>query len=63
MKEAIKVKSLPCRQAGVSSGNPFKSLPRRQAGVIQTITKGHDGHLEVETEEEIGTRFVVQLPI
>ena len=27
------------------------------------ITKGHDGHLEVETEEGMGTRFVVQLPI
>ena len=27
------------------------------------ITKGHDGHLEVETEEGMGTRFIVQLPI
>ncbi|MCK5467875.1 MAG: ATP-binding protein, partial [Cyclobacteriaceae bacterium] len=27
------------------------------------VTKGHDGHLEVETEEGMGTRFIVQLPI
>ncbi len=27
------------------------------------ITKGHDGHLEVETEEGMGTRFVVRLPL
>jgi signal transduction histidine kinase len=27
------------------------------------VTKGHDGHLEVETEEGMGTRFVVQLPV
>ena len=27
------------------------------------ITKGHDGHLEVETEEGMGTRFIVRLPI
>ena len=27
------------------------------------ITQGHDGHLEVETEEGVGTRFIVQLPI
>ncbi|MCK5466905.1 MAG: histidine kinase, partial [Cyclobacteriaceae bacterium] len=26
------------------------------------ITKGHDGHLEVETEEGMGTRFIVRLP-
>jgi hypothetical protein len=44
----------------VKSITPCKS-------VIQTsydiITKGHDGHLEVETEEGIGTRFIVRLPI
>ncbi len=60
MKESIKMKSLPCRQAGVSSSNPFKSVIQKSFNII---TKGHDGHLEVETEEEIGTRFVVQLPI
>ncbi len=27
------------------------------------VTKGHGGHLEVETEEGMGTRFVVRLPI
>ena len=27
------------------------------------VTKGHDGHLEVETEEGVGTRFIIQLPI
>ncbi len=27
------------------------------------ITKGHNGHLEVETEEGMGTRFIVRLPI
>jgi signal transduction histidine kinase len=27
------------------------------------VTKGHDGHLDVETEEGMGTRFVIQLPI
>ena len=43
-----------------------ESLPRRQAGVIQTsydvITKGHAGHLEVETEEGQGTEFTITLP-
>ena len=27
------------------------------------ITKGHDGHLEVETDEGIGTRLIIYLPI
>ena len=27
------------------------------------ITQGHDGHLEVESEEGLGTRFIIQLPI
>jgi len=27
------------------------------------ITKGHGGQLKVETEEGLGTRFIVQLPI
>ena len=27
------------------------------------ITQGHSGHLEVETEEGVGTRFVIILPI
>ena len=31
--------------------------------VIQTITQGHDGYLELETEEGMGTRFIVKLPI
>ena len=31
--------------------------------VSENATKGHDGHLEVETEEGLGTRFKVQLPI
>lgn len=36
--------------------NPCKS-------VIQIITKGQDEHLDEETEEGEGTRFVVRLPI
>ncbi len=40
------------KKKSVQSGNPFKS-------VILTFTKGHNGHLEVETEEGMGTRFVV----
>jgi len=27
------------------------------------ITKGHDGHLEVASEEGVGTRFIIRLPI
>ena len=27
------------------------------------ITQGHDGHLEVETEEGIGTRFIIEIPL
>lgn len=27
------------------------------------ITKGHDGHLEVDTQEGIGTEFTIQIPI
>ena len=26
------------------------------------ITKGHNGHLEVETEEGLGTEFIILLP-
>ena len=44
------------KKKSVQSGNLCKS-------VIQTITQGHDGHLEVETEEGMGTRFIVKLPI
>jgi len=43
------------KKKSVQSGNLCKS-------VIQTITKGNDGHLEVETEEGLGTRFIVRLP-
>lgn len=48
MREAIKVKSLPCLQADVESGNPFKSG-------IQTgydIVKAHGGEIKVETKED-----------
>ena len=35
--------------------------------VIQTdydiVTKGHGGELRVETKEEIGSEFIIQLPI
>jgi len=27
------------------------------------ITKGHDGHLEVETNEGLGSIFIIRLPI
>ena len=27
------------------------------------ITKGHDGHLEVESNEGIGTRFIIEIPL
>ena len=49
-----KISSL--KKESLQSGNLSKS-------VIQTITQGHDGHLEVETEEGLGTRFIVRLPI
>ena len=49
MKEVIKAKS-------VQSGNPFKS-------VIQTISKGHNGHLEVETEETGRSKFLIKMPL
>ena len=44
------------KKKSVQSGNQCKS-------VIQTDTQGHDGHLEVATEEGVGTRFIIQLPI
>ena len=63
---SLKKESLPVRQAGMKSDNLCQSLLRRQAGVIQTIydiiTKGHDGHIEVETEEGQGTEFTITLP-
>jgi signal transduction histidine kinase len=27
------------------------------------VTKGHGGELRVETKEEIGSEFIIQLPI
>ncbi len=43
----------------VKSINPCKSVIQKRYDII---TKGHNGHLEVETEEGMGTRFVVRLP-
>ena len=49
MKEAIKIKSLPCRQVGV----------------VQTgydIVQDHDGEIKVESEERKGSTFLIALP-
>ena len=58
MKAAIKIKSLSCRPAGVSSGNPFKY-------VIQTsynIEKAHSGSIVLETVIGKGLQFTISIP-
>ncbi len=50
----------------VKSVNPFKSPPDCRAGVIQTnydIIKAHGGEIKVESKEEEGTGFIIQLPV
>lgn len=59
MREAIKVKSLPCRQADVESGNAFKS--GTQTGY--DIVKAHGGEIKVEPIEAKGEDFFIILPI
>ncbi len=55
-------------QKSVQSAHPCKSPPewRSRAGVIQTnydIVKAHGGEIKVNTVENKGTEFIIQLPI
>ena len=43
----------------VKSINPFKSVIQ----TIYDIVKAHGGELKVETKENEGTDFIIQLPI
>ena len=49
------------------NGKSVKSYNQSKS-VVQTIfnyeiTQGYDGYLEVESNEGIGTRFIIEIPI
>ena len=60
MKEAIKIKSLPFRQAGVQSDNPFKSVIQKI--LSYDIVMAHGGGLTVESQVGNGSQFKISIP-